>query len=75
MSSPTITNDSEFTVYDAAERFGKDPSHIRRLSITHNLGELKYGRVRILKSRDMTKLAKFFEEHGRNRNRDSEDSE
>lgn len=68
MSSQTTTEKpDEFTVRDVAEKFGKDPSHIRRLSIDMNLGSLKYGRVRILRNRDITRLAKHFQENGRNR--------
>ncbi len=68
MSTPTVTeNPNEYTVRDAAAIFGKDPSHIRRLAIEMQLGKLQYGRVRILKKRDIAKLERHFEECGRDR--------
>ena len=55
-----------FTTSDAAQRFNKDESRIRRLCIDHDLGELKYGRIRLLRIRDLNWLENYFEKNGRN---------
>ena len=59
--------DTMFTTTEAAQRFGKDPSHIRRLCNEHDIGQLKYGRIRLLKQSDMNRLEKYFSQFGRNR--------
>ena len=65
---PTINKpDTRFTVSDAAERFGKDKSHIRRLCIKYDLGFLMYGRIRLLRKKDLNRLQEHFDENGRNR--------
>lgn len=65
---PTIKKpDSRFTVSDAAERFGKDKSHIRRLCIKYDLGFLVCGRIRLLRKKDLNRLQEHFDEIGRNR--------
>jgi hypothetical protein len=56
-----------FTTTDAAQRFNKDESRIRKLCIDNDLGELKYGRIRLLRLRDLTWLEKYFQANGRNR--------
>lgn len=56
-----------FTVADAAQRFGKDESHIRRVCIDLNLGDLIYGRIRLLKASDIRRLDQHFQSVGRNR--------
>lgn len=65
--SNTPIPENMFTTTDAAQRFNKDESRIRRLCIDHDLGELKYGRIRLLRIRDLNWLANYFEENGRNR--------
>lgn len=68
---PTIEKpDTRFTVSDAAERFGKDRSHIRRLCIKYDLGFLMYGQIRLLRKKDLKRLEKHFNEIGRNRKKD-----
>lgn len=64
--------DDAVTVSAAAERFGKDESHIRRLCINMNLGKVVLGRVRLLGKRDIDRLKKHFEEFGRNREKRSD---
>lgn len=65
--SDTPIPENMFTTTEAAQRFNKDESRIRRLCIDHDLGELKYGRIRLLRLRDLNWLANYFEENGRNR--------
>lgn len=60
-----------FTVADAAQRFGKDESHIRRVCIDHDLGTVMFGRIRLLKPADIRRLEKHFREVGRNREKKS----
>lgn len=59
--------DDMYTTTDAAKRFNKDESRIRRLCVDNSLGELKYGRIRLLRVRDLKWLEDYFEENGRNR--------
>lgn len=66
MADTTIP-ENMYTTTDAAQRFNKDESRIRRLCIEHSLGELKYGRIRLLRIRDLKWLENYFEENGRNR--------
>lgn len=65
--STTPIPEHMFTTSDAAQRFNKDESRIRRLCIDHDLGELKYGRIRLLRIRDLNWLENYFEKNGRNR--------
>lgn len=60
-----------FTTTQAAEMFGKEESHIRRLCLIYDLGTVLYGRIRLLKKRDIRKLERHFEERGRNREKKS----
>lgn len=53
------------TVEDIAKRFGKDPSHIRRLSIQNGWGEVLFGRIRVYSQREVDKFARLFAESGR----------
>lgn len=65
--SGTPIPDNMYTTTDAAQRFNKDESRIRKLCIDHDLGELKYGRIRLLRARDLSWLQDYFEQNGRNR--------
>ena len=63
----TAIPETMITTTQAAERFGKDESHIRRLCKDNNIGAVKYGRIRLLNKSDIDRLEKYFEKFGRNR--------
>src|SRR5690606_28533522 len=56
-----------YTVRQVAEMFGKDASHIRRLCISLDLGEVPFGMVRLLRDPDVKRLRQHFDEVGRDR--------
>lgn len=62
------------TTTEAARLFNKTEPHIRRLCKQHDLGSLKYGRIRLLRQRDISFLKRHFDRFGRNRKKVSIDS-
>ena len=54
----------EFTVNEAAERFGRTTARIRQICIKHGIGRCMGGRIRILKSRDLDRIGRIIERFG-----------
>lgn len=57
---------THYTVSDAAEQFGKTTARIRQLCISQGIGKLIERRVRLLSERDLKRLAKYFDQFGKN---------
>lgn len=56
----------EYTVADAAKRFGRTRARIRQVCQELDAGRLINPRLRLLYDEDMEALEKYFSEHGKN---------
>ena len=57
----------EFTVNQAAEKFGRTTGRIRQICLKHNLGTCHRKRIRLLTATDMGKIQAIISEFGWNK--------